>query len=275
MKPDYSSLPEDLKQKLLKWEQNTPANKQVQILSDIADISQEMLSVIEQQKKDSASSLDKLGAVLVDMRNTLISMNDKEAPEAPDTSKPVIDAISKLEKALTGSIKAIDTKPVVNVPQASAPIVNVDAPVVKIDNAEISKILKTDLPNAFNQAIQSIVIPKNDNSATNKLLKDLSDKLTSIDTGVRMKPQSPTTVAVTNPDGSSIGSLSGSTAYENRNDTTTDTNLVYLGKALPGSATSDAAWQIKRYNKSAGHMSFADDVTTFTKIWDSRTGYTY
>lgn len=275
MKQDYSSLPEDLKQKLLKWEQNTPANKQVQILSDIADISQEMLSVIEQQKKDSASSLDKLGAVLVDMRNTLISMNDKEAPEAPDTSKPVIDAISKLEKALTGSIKAIDTKPVVNVPQASAPIVNVDAPVVKIDNAEISKILKTDLPKAFNQAIQSIVIPKNDSSATNKLLKDLSDKLTSIDTGVRMKPQSPTTVAVTNPDGSSIGSLSGSTAYENRNDTTTDTNLVYLGKALPGSATSDAAWQIKRYNKSAGHMSFADDVTTFTKIWDSRTGYTY
>ena len=63
--------------------------------------------------------------------------------------------------------------------------------------------------------------------------------------------------------------------YETRNDTTTDTNLVYLGKALPGSATSDAAWQIKRYNKSAGHMSFADDVTTFTKTWDARTSYTY
>lgn len=66
-----------------------------------------------------------------------------------------------------------------------------------------------------------------------------------------------------------------SVAYESRNDTTTDTNLVYLGKALPGSATSDAAWQIKRYNKSAGTMTFADDVTAFTKIWDSRTGYTY
>ena len=64
-------------------------------------------------------------------------------------------------------------------------------------------------------------------------------------------------------------------AYESRNDTTTDTNLVYLGKALPGSSTSDAAWQIKRYNKSAGHMSFADDVTTFTKTWDDRVSYTY
>jgi len=66
-----------------------------------------------------------------------------------------------------------------------------------------------------------------------------------------------------------------SASYENRNDTTTDTNLVYLGKAVPGSATTDATWQIKRYNKSAGHMSFADDVTTFTKTWDNRTSYSY
>ena len=82
-------------------------------------------------------------------------------------------------------------------------------------------------------------------------------------------------ISIVNPDGSSIGSLSGSTAYEGRNDTTTDTNLVYLAKAIPGTATSDAAWQIKRYNKSAGHMSFADDATTFTKVWDDRTSYTY
>ena len=71
------------------------------------------------------------------------------------------------------------------------------------------------------------------------------------------------------------GSSTSSANYESRNDTLTDTNLVYLGKALPGSATSDAAWQIKRYDKSAGHMSFADDETTFTKVWDSRASYSY
>lgn len=71
------------------------------------------------------------------------------------------------------------------------------------------------------------------------------------------------------------GSGSSSATYESRNDTTTDTNLVYLGKALPGSATTDAAWQIKRYNKSAGTMTFADDVTTFTKQWSERTTYGY
>jgi predicted ATP-grasp superfamily ATP-dependent carboligase len=63
--------------------------------------------------------------------------------------------------------------------------------------------------------------------------------------------------------------------YELRNDTTTDANLVYLGKALPGSDVTDAAWQIKRYNKSTGHMSFADDVTAFTKVWNNRASYTY
>lgn len=71
------------------------------------------------------------------------------------------------------------------------------------------------------------------------------------------------------------GGNSSPITYESRNDTTTDTNLVYLGKALPGSDVTDAAWQIKRYNKSAGTMTFADDATTFTKIWDNRTGYTY
>lgn len=71
------------------------------------------------------------------------------------------------------------------------------------------------------------------------------------------------------------GGSSGTTAYESRNDTTTDTNLVYLGKATPGTATSAASWQIKRYNKSAGHMSFADDVTTYNKVWDDRTSYSY
>lgn len=194
---DYSKLPEDLKAKLIKWEASSPTHKQVQLLSDIADISQEMLSALDDQKKGADDATKKFGAILVDMREQLSSLNAKEAPETPDTSKPVIDAISKLEKALTGSIKAIDTKPVVNVPKVGAPVVNVDAPKVTVDNKEISKILKTDLPKAFNEAIKGIVIPENDTTAANQLLEELSKKLDSIDTGVRMKPQAPTSMAVT------------------------------------------------------------------------------
>ena len=93
---DYTGIPDELKAKLLKWEQNTPANKQVQLLSDIADISQEMLSTLDDQKKGSDDATKQFGAILVDMREQLTSLNAKEAPEALDTSKPVIDAIFKL-----------------------------------------------------------------------------------------------------------------------------------------------------------------------------------
>lgn len=241
---------------------------QLQALKDIADMTGEVINLLDKQANQEG--IDKLGVLLVDMRESLNQLNAKEAPEQPDTSKPVIDAISKLEKALTAAVSS-QKAPIVNVPKADAPVVNVDAP----DLSKVEKILKTDLPKAFEQAIQGIVIPEQDDTATNELLGSIYEQLASIDTAVRMQPQAPTTISVTNPDGSSIGSLSGSTAYEGRNDTTTDTNLVYLGKALPGSATSDAAWQIKRYNKSAGHMSFADDVTTFTKVWDNRTSYSY
>jgi len=189
---DYSKLPEDLKAKLIKWEASSPTHKQVQLLSDIADISQEMLSALDDQKKGADDATKKFGAILVDMREQLSSLNAKEAPEIPDTSQPVIDAISKLEKAL-----AVQKAPVVNVPKADAPVVNVDAPNVTVDNKEIAKILKTDLPKAFDEAIKGIVIPKTDTTATNQLLKDLSEKLSSIDTGVRMKPQAPTTMGIT------------------------------------------------------------------------------
>ena len=64
-------------------------------------------------------------------------------------------------------------------------------------------------------------------------------------------------------------------ALESRFDTTTTTDAVYIGKALPGSATSAAAWQIVKIDTAAGSKIYADDVTAFTKIWNDRTTYGY
>ena len=265
---DYKNLPKDIQDKLLKWEANSPTNKQVQILSDIADISQEMLGLLDDQKKVSKEQIGQLGAVLVDMREALQSLNAKEAPEAPDTSKPVIDAISKLEKALTGSIKAIDVKPVVNVPENKAPIVNVDAPVVNVDNKELSKILKTDLPKAFNDAIKSIVIPENDDAETNQLLQELAIKLDSIDVGVRLKPQAPDTIKVTNPDGSNVG---GATTW-GTNDIEDDTTSYF------GQTTASGTWRILKLTDTS--VSYATEsnngsVTSYTDAWTDRATLTY
>jgi hypothetical protein len=53
------------------------------------------------------------------------------------------------------------------------------------------------------------------------------------------------------------------------------TDYIYSGEALPGTLSSVAEWRISRTTKATLETRWADSVTTFTKIWDSRTGYTY
>lgn len=255
-----------------------PVQQQLTTLQDIASMIHELLNVADDTKAET-THLKAIGAVLEDSRQQLIALNKKETPEAPDYSKPVVEAVNKLSKEITNQLNKIDVKPDVKVaaPQVNvqAPEVNVAPAEVNIDLTKIEKILKNDIPKAFDTAIKNIPQPQEvEEKDYTENFDNLLEMLKSIDTATRMKPL-PGTLKVTNPDGSSIGSLSGSTYYESYTDTTTDVNLVYLGKATPGSATSDAAWQIKRYNKTTGQMSFADDVTTFTKQWSARTGYSY
>lgn len=54
--------------------------------------------------------------------------------------------------------------------------------------------------------------------------------------------------------------------------------ITYIGKAAVGTSVASAGWQIKRLDESSTpdfDVLFADGVSTFTKVWDSRAGYTY
>lgn len=241
-KIDYSKIPKDLQDKLSKWEKNSPANKQLQALTDIADISQEIVSLLDDQKKDSSKDSQRIGALLVDMRESLASLNAKESPETQDYAKPVVDALKELEKSLATAVKA--TKPpVVNVPKADAPVVNVDAPQVNVDLSKVEKILKTDIPAAFNKAVS--LIPKTEVkfTALETGLKELSEKLDSIDVGVRMKPQ-PGTMKVTNPDGTVIGATALLTERYDYDDATT----IYTATAAVGTSEGSTGWIITKYD---------------------------
>lgn len=237
---------------------------QQETVSDIADMVQSLYQLLDDNTKVDALKVKQFGAVLMDIRDSIKKL-DKET-KFPDFAKPIVEAVNKLDKTL----KNVELNPQIKV---DAPQVNVDSPSVNVDLKGVEKLLKNEVPKAFKEAIA--LIPQTEIPEQIDRWDEVIEALAGVEVAARLKPQFPTTLKVTNPDGSSIGSLSGSTAYENRNDTTTDTNLVYLGKALPGTATTDAAWQIKRYNKSAGHMSFADDETTFTKTWDDRSTYGY
>jgi len=64
--------------------------------------------------------------------------------------------------------------------------------------------------------------------------------------------------------------ISGSITKYDDNDTYT-----YVGKAVPGTATSDALWSIKRITNSTGDITWADSTFEYLKIWDNRASYSY
>jgi len=167
---------------LAKLEQHEFNLKQVQRFKDIQGILEEVAGTLADSEELTQESVKKFGALLTDIRESLSSLNKKEAPESPDYAKPVVEELKKLEKELSKAIKGIDTKPQVNV---AAPQVKVEP---KIDLKGVEKVLK-DMPSAFEKAIKSI--PKTEIKDYSEEWQTMFEKLDSIDTASRMKPQFP------------------------------------------------------------------------------------
>ena len=192
LKLDRTKLTPEQRDKLDAYEDT---QKQLQSLSDIADMVQELVNVTDDGNKNLAK-LEALGAILTDSREQLVALNKKEAPEAPDHSKPVVEAVNKLSREMS----KLKLDPSINV---ASPDVNVP----EVDLTQFNKILKTDIPKAFEKAIKSIPkveIPKTDNKDLLKAWEGISEQLVSIENATRMKP-APGLMKVTNPDGSLIG----------------------------------------------------------------------
>ncbi len=223
-----------------KLEQYELTQTQLRTLQDIADMTQELLNVMDAQRKEGGDGQQNMGALLMDMRDSLVSLKDKELPEVPDYAQPVVEAVSKLEKALTASIKAIDVKPVIDAPQ-----VNVSPPHVDLKGVE--KAI-SEMPKAFEDAIKQIDIPEVPETDFQPLLDSwdkISDQLESIDIATRMKPQFPTTLKVMNPDGTPI-SGAGSVVTE-RYDYD-DPSVIYTGEAVIGTSNGSTGWTIIKYD---------------------------
>lgn len=174
--------------------QYNPQIQQITALEDIANIVQD-ISV----RLDSIPSVgggDKFGSLLIDIRESLAAIKNKEDPAQPDYSKPVVEAVKKLETALASALKVT----------VNAPDVKVNAS--KVDLKGVEKVLQIEIPQAFQQAIKSIPevnIPEADYTSITAKLDDVTEWLKSIDKASRMKPQMPTQLKVVNPDGSNVG----------------------------------------------------------------------
>lgn len=57
------------------------------------------------------------------------------------------------------------------------------------------------------------------------------------------------------------------------------TNAIYVGSSSPSALSSAATWRIMKLtydgNNNVTQVQFADQVNTFTKIYDNRAGYDY
>jgi len=66
-----------------------------------------------------------------------------------------------------------------------------------------------------------------------------------------------------------------SAIYYKRLDDTTTLNMIYIGEATPGTATSASTWRIKRLDVSAGLIIQWADSGDFTQVWNNRASLTY
>ena len=271
-KPDYSKISPELRAKLEELDKQRPENQSLQKLQDIALMLQDILMTDDEKRKSSNKTIEEFGALLTDARESLQTIANKEDREFPDFAKPITDLLDKLVEAVNSKEYSpkIDVKvPDINVPTPQV-TVDVDAP----DMKGIEKILKTEVPKAFEEAISKIpetVIPEYPDR-----WDEVMEWLESIDTASRMKPVFPTELKVVNPDGSSIGSVSGSTTYITiLRAKTGDPETTYVGKAAPGTATSDAAWQIASLDENTNLDLLYADGGAFTQVYDDREGLTY
>jgi hypothetical protein len=264
-------LDPELIKKIQEIESRKPENQQLKVLADIATMMQELINLADDEKEAKESDVEQIGAVLLDIRESLKAIKDREDPESDDYATPVVEAVSRLEKSFSDALKKIDIKPVVNVPKqdvkVAAPIVNVDAP--RIDLSGIEKLLKNEVPKAFQEAIK--LIPKTDvviPEATDRW-DEMFDWLKSIDTATRMKPMFPNELKVKNPDGTYINSTVAVAERYDYDDSTT----IYAGQAPVGTAVGTASWTITKYDLTDSNDASGLIATNVT--WSGRTGHTY
>jgi len=207
---ELNKLPKDLQDKLVKWEKNKPEFRSARMLEDIAAIVQEMSNVIDSQSKDGKAFSKDIGVILLDMRESLSQLKNRDDISVPDFAKPVVEALKTLESAFAKSIDRIDMKPEFK-PNIQVNPTKVDVSVPDVDMRGIEKVLKKDIPAAFDKAIKSMPkmeMPGNDLSPLLDVLTEVSGKLDSIDTATRMKPQGPSSVKISSITGSGIATES-------------------------------------------------------------------
>lgn len=231
--------------------------------TDLSEITQVMRSLLDEMKKVP-----------------------KELPNIPEAK--LVDNtkhFQSLEKTINGLTEVVkNQKLVAEAPIVHVPKLDVPTPQVHVAAPDLSALNKGQ--QAIVEAVRAIVIPefKQDSSSVEKLLKQLDKRLSELPDKM--------------PRGGSFGG-GGIASFTNAAGVVTQVQLTatgrvpvadpdlaiqidesgsitYIGKAVPSSATSASAWQIRKIDATSGtSITWASGDANFNKVWDDRATLTY
>lgn len=145
-----------------------------------------------------------------------------------------------------------------------APIVNVDAPIVELNNEETNKILSQIEENT-------------------RKTEDL-DRVVLVDTkgkpiNFNLEPKVVVSGGGGIPDSITRDIRTMASNYATRLDTVSTAGVTYVGKSTIGTATSSPSWQIMKMDETGTPVTlittWADGNDLFDNVWDNRTSLTY
>lgn len=216
-----------------------------------------------------------LKEVLIEAKQLPKEKVDITIPEQKDyvaQFKELTKAINSVEKVVKGQ-KLVAEAPIVNVPETQ---VNVEAPNLKPLETSISSGSKDVV-----KAVKGIKIPELNTDPvekllkkTNKLLEELPELMPTGGGGSGSSWVATNSAGVPVPiqldSNGSIPVATVTLTYKTLLDDYTTTNVTYVGKAVSGSATSSAVWQIQKIDETTGMVITWGGTGAFDQVWDNR-----
>lgn len=215
----------------------------------------ELLAATKENAPDDTQLAKKLNEVAGLLRSLPSQIKFPEMPEAVEevTVKNFIDYTAKFDK-LAETFSSI---------KFPTPEVTVAAPKVVVDNSEVAKVVN-ELKDVIIKAVSGIEMPSYPSFDQKPVIEALRALQKEIHERPIVKP--PSVVAVTNPDGSTVGAPKA-WGFNDKEDTGT---YVYYGFSA-----ADGSWKLMRKVIATGALRYATGASDYATAWTDRATQTY
>jgi len=236
----------------------------------------------EREENEYYDEINSVHDAVVELKDVL---SGKEMNVNIPLDEFLTNLIAKLSVSFTKIEQSIKAIPKVEIPSTiSLEERQVDDIIDSIDDIKIPEFPTKEIGKMFDSLSKSM--PKFDFKFDYSKFDDVIKAIKKIKIGGAIVTNSgPSSVGLKSADDSKINPATSEnqealingkyiTYIDNQNTTA---NIIYVGKAVPGTATSAASWQIQKIDKSTTNISVLDagGDALFDNIWDDRASLIY